>query len=50
MLEVQLIPYLLARSPNDINCVSRRWLRILGIDARLETLEEEKERTTGGNM
>ena len=27
-----------------------RWLRILGIDATLETLEEEKERTSGGNM
>jgi mRNA deadenylase 3'-5' endonuclease subunit Ccr4 len=27
-----------------------RWLRILGIDARLETEEEEKERTTGQNM
>lgn len=27
-----------------------RWLRILGVDATLETLEEEKERTSGGNM
>jgi mRNA deadenylase 3'-5' endonuclease subunit Ccr4 len=27
-----------------------RWLRILGIDAQLETDEEEKERTSGQNM
>ena len=27
-----------------------RWLRILGVDATLETLEEEKERTSGGRI
>ncbi|KAL3817678.1 hypothetical protein ACHAXA_002827 [Cyclostephanos tholiformis] len=27
-----------------------RWLRLLGIDARLEKLEEEKERTSGGKI
>lgn len=27
-----------------------RWLRILGIDAKLETSEEEIERTSGGEM
>ena len=27
-----------------------RWLRILGIDATLETMEEEKERTIGGRI
>ncbi|KAL9188294.1 hypothetical protein ACHAXT_006672 [Thalassiosira profunda] len=27
-----------------------RWLRILGIDAILETVEEENERTSGGNI
>ena len=27
-----------------------RWLRILGLDAALETQEEEKERTSGGKM
>ena len=27
-----------------------RWLRILGIDATLETMEEEKERTNGGRI
>lgn len=27
-----------------------RWLRILGIDATLETLDEENERTSGGKM
>ena len=27
-----------------------RWLRLLGIDARLESMEEEKERTSGGRI